>query len=400
MQFPNKLLCAFDIDIRRNANSIMGGATERCSRGQHSEVDLRCRTSAVTLWFRCRSARTQVNRLKKQFVSLSATAQRLAAERDGIDVLRFGADVEAGAGDAELAYLIEEQKKEFDARLERFRSEQGILRQRVATLQEALVGLAAQQRAIANQLSIVADELSRKKMLVDQGLTNHFEYTQIQRNQADLIGQAGSITSELASTRSQIVEAKEQIERGKTQRVEQAVSQLSETRASLADVEEQSFAAQAILSRTTVVSPTDGIVVSTVYNSPGSVIKPGEKLMEILPTSSQMIVEARLSPRDIDAIHVGQNARLRLSALNARLTPEVAGTVTDVSADRLVDEKTGAPYYRARLHITENLPSNVTADQLYPGMPVEAFISTGDRTFAEYLVRPILDSFQRAFVEE
>jgi multidrug efflux pump subunit AcrA (membrane-fusion protein) len=122
--------------------------------------------------------------------------------------------------------------------------------------------------------------------------------------------------------------------------------------------------------------------------------------MEILPTSSQMIVEARLSPRDIDSVHVGQNARLRLSALNARLTPEVAATVINVSADRLIDESTHEPYYRARLHITETLPANVTVEQLYPGMPVEAFISTGDRTFAEYLVRPVLDSFQRAFVED
>ncbi|MER9441510.1 HlyD family efflux transporter periplasmic adaptor subunit [Mesorhizobium sp. M0340] len=175
---------------------------------------------------------------------------------------------------------------------------------------------------------------------------------------------------------------------------------MSQTRTSLADVEEQALAAEAILARTVVKAPSDGIVVSTVYNSPGSVISPGEKLMEILPTSSQVIVEAQLSPRDIDAVHVGQSARLRLSALNARLTPEIAATVTEVSADKLIDETTHQPYYRAKLHIAESLPANVTAEQLYPGMPVETFISTGDRTFAEYLARPILDSFQRAFVEE
>ncbi|MGX5800449.1 HlyD family type I secretion periplasmic adaptor subunit [Bradyrhizobium sp. Arg314] len=346
------------------------------------------------------TARTRVNRLKKQFVSLSATAQRLAAERDGLETLHFDAIVETGAGDAELAHLIDEQKKEFEARLARFRSEQDILHQRGATLTESLAGLTAQMQAIDNQLLIVADELKRKKTLVEQGLTNHFEYTQIQRNQADLTGQAGAIASELASTRSQIVEANEQIERGKSQRVEQAVSQLSETRTSLADVEEQSLAAEAILSRTVVRAPADGVVVSNVYNSPGSVISPGEKLMEILPTSSQVIVEAQLSPRDIDVVHVGQSARLRLSALNARLTPEIAATVAEVSADKLVDETTHQPYYRAKLRIAENLPANVTAEQLYPGMPVETFISTGNRTFAEYLMRPILDSFQRAFVEE
>ncbi|PBB89099.1 hypothetical protein CK215_29530 [Mesorhizobium sp. WSM3864] len=155
------------------------------------------------------TARTQVNRLKKQFVSLAATAQRLAAERDGLETLRFDTIVEAGASDAELAHLIDEQKKEFEARFARFRSEQDILHQRVATLTESLAGLTAQMHAIENQLLIVADELKRKKTLVEQGLTNHFEYTQTQRNQADLTGQAGAIASELASTRSQIVEANE-----------------------------------------------------------------------------------------------------------------------------------------------------------------------------------------------
>lgn len=144
----------------------------------------------------------------------------------------------------------------------------------------------------------------------------------------------------------------------------------------------------------------DGIVVSAVYNAPGSVISPGEKLIEILPTISRLLVEARLHPRDIDAVRPGQAARLRFSALNARLTPEVAATVVEVSADRLLDQKTGEPYYRAKLHITDDLPKEVDADQIYPGMPVEAFITTGERTFFEYLAKPVADSFSRAFVEE
>jgi HlyD family type I secretion membrane fusion protein len=346
------------------------------------------------------AARTQLNRLRKQSISFLAMAERLAAERDGIDVLALPAELEINADALGLAHMIEEQRKEFAARLARFRSEQDILHQRVATLEETLIGMAAQKQAIESQLLIVRDELERKKSLVDKGLTNHFEYTQIQRNQADLIGQAGTIASELASSKSQIIEAKEQIERLKTQRVEQAVTQLTEVRASLADVEEQLLAAEAVLRRTIVQSPTDGIVVSAVYNSPGSVVSPGEKLIEILPTGSQVIVEARLSPTDIDSVHVGQSARLRLSALNARLTPEIEATVSHVSADRLVDESTKEPYYRARLRISDALPSSVTLDQLYPGMPVDAFINTGERTFAEYLVRPLLDSFNRAFVEE
>jgi HlyD family type I secretion membrane fusion protein len=210
----------------------------------------------------------------------------------------------------------------------------------------------------------------------------------------------GAIESQLASTQSQILEAKEQIERNETQRVEQAVTQLSEIRVSLADVEEQVVAAEAVLLRTVVRSPADGIVVSVSYGTAGAVVAPGEKVIEILPTAPRLIVEARLQPSDIDSVYAGQKARLRLTALNARRTPDVPATVINVSADRLIDEGTQQPYYRAKLQIADDLPKPVKAEQLYPGMPVEVFISTGERTFLDYLARPILDSFQKAFVEE
>ncbi|MET0445239.1 MAG: HlyD family type I secretion periplasmic adaptor subunit [Pseudorhodoplanes sp.] len=346
------------------------------------------------------SAKTQVNRLRKQAISLSATAERLAVERDDMPELRFSAALTEKADAGGMPDVLAEQVKEFDARLNRFKSEQDILNQRVSTLNESLSGLKAQKQALEKQLNIVEDDLVRKQALLNQGLTSHFEFTQMQRNQAELIGQASTIESDLASTRSQIIEAREQVERLRTQRVEQAVSQMAETRASLTDIDEQLEAAEAVLTRVSIRAPTDGIVVSALYNHEGSVISPGEKLMEILPTTTRSIVEARLAPTDIDAVRVGQDARLRLVALKARLTPEVSATVTGVSADRLIDQATQQPYFRARLQITDQLPEGVTVSQLYPGMPVEAFISTGERTFAEYLMRPIIDSFQRAFTEE
>jgi HlyD family type I secretion membrane fusion protein len=208
------------------------------------------------------------------------------------------------------------------------------------------------------------------------------------------------VESEIASAAVQVVEAHQQIERLATQRVEQAVTRLNEIRTELADFEEQMLAAQAVLDRTVIRAPVDGIVVSSVYNSRGSVIGPGERVMEILPTTQDLIVDARLQPQDIDAIQIGQPARLRLSALNARLTPEVEGEVLQISADRLIDEVTGVPYYRAKIRITDELPPEVSREQLYPGMPVETFIATGERTLVEYLVRPVLDAFSLAFREE
>jgi HlyD family secretion protein len=142
------------------------------------------------------------------------------------------------------------------------------------------------------------------------------------------------------------------------------------------------------------------VVIKLSKNTVGSVIRPGETVVEILPTSSDLIIEARVPPQDIDVVRPGQNANVRFVALNTRTTPEVPAEVIYISADRLVDADTRAPYYLARLQLIGELPEPLTRDQIYPGMPVDAFIGTGERTFFEYLARPIMDSFNKAFREQ
>lgn len=345
------------------------------------------------------AAEADLNRLTRQSIALRASAARLEAERDGSDRLAPIIDAAPAPFQSDFDNLVREQQKEFDARLARFRSEQSILAQRVAMHHESALGLDAQKLAIQQQADIVKKELGIKASLLDKGLTNRSEYSQLLRSEADLVGQAGALEADLAATKTQIVEAQAQVERATTQRVEEALTKLDEVRTKLADIGEQITAAEAVLGRTTIKAPAAGIVVSSTYNSKGSVIAPGQKIMEILPTASGLIVDAKLRPKDVDLVRVGQPAKLRLSALNARLTPEVPATVTQISADRLIDETTHEAYFRARLKITDTLPQGVKAGQLYPGTPVEAFISTGDRTFFEYLARPMLDSFARAFTE-
>ncbi|TJW41888.1 MAG: HlyD family type I secretion periplasmic adaptor subunit [Mesorhizobium sp.] len=345
------------------------------------------------------AAQADLNRLTRQSIALKASAVRLEAERDGLDKLAPITAAAPAPFQLDFQNLIREQQKEFDARLARFRSEQSILAQRVAMHRESVKGLNAQKLAIEQQAEVVKKELGIKTSLLDRGLTNRTEYSQLLRSEADLVGQAGALEANLAAANTQIVEAQAQIERATTQRVEEALTKLEEVRTNLADIEEQMRAADAVLRRTTIKAPAAGIVVSSTYNSMGSVIAPGEKIMEILPTASGLIVDARLRPKDLDQVRVGQPAKLRLSALNTRLTPEVSATVTQISADRLVDQATHEPYFRAKLKIADALPPGVKAEQLYPGTPVEAFINTGERTFFEYLARPMLDSFARAFTE-
>ncbi|MBN9548415.1 MAG: HlyD family type I secretion periplasmic adaptor subunit [Alphaproteobacteria bacterium] len=340
-----------------------------------------------------------LNRLTRQWMALKANAARLEAERDGLDRLAPIAEPTPAPFQQEFQDLMREQQKEFDARLARFRSEQSILAQRVAMHRESVKGLNARKAAIEQQAEVVKKELGIKTDLLDRGLTDRTEYSQLLRSEADLVGQAGALEADLASANTQIVEAEAQTERATTQRVEEALTRLDDVRTNLADIEERMRAARAVLKRTTITAPAAGIVVSSTYNSQGSVVAPGEKIMEILPTSSGLVVDARLRPKDIDAVHVGQPARLRLSALDTRLTPEVPATVSEISADRLIDEATREPYFRARLKIGDALPPGVKREQLYPGTPVDAFIGTGDRTFLEYLARPMMDSFARAFRE-
>jgi HlyD family type I secretion membrane fusion protein len=342
---------------------------------------------------------SQLDRLLKLEVALKARSARLAAERDGKVTLVFPQDLVALADMASLNSVVDEQQGEFAARLNRHRNELSILGERVSQLQESVTGLDARKTASDEQLKIVKSETQRKLKLLEKGLTARDQYTQLLRSQADLLGQVASTEAQIASAKNQINEAREQIERAKSQRIEDALKELSDTSNRISDGAEQIKAARSVLERTIIKSPADGIIVSLSVNGTGIVLRPGDKVLEILPTTSDLVIEAQVDPRSIDTVKVGQQARLRFVALNATTTPEVSASVTYISADRLVDPATNQPYYLARLRITDNLPEEISRDQIYPGMPVETYISTGDRTFAEYLVKPIIDSFSRSFRE-
>ena len=340
------------------------------------------------------------NRLTKQRLALLARKARLEAERDGDDGLTLDPDLLATAAEEGVDDTVNEQVREFETRYERHRSERVIFAQRIATLGEQIAGLEAQVLAGEQQQEVIAAETVRKEDLVRKGLARQDELSDLLRAGAQLFGQIAQAQASIGAAKTQVVEAEEQVVRLATQRIEQAVTELAEVRTQLGDIEEQLNAADAVLGRVVVRAPTDGIVVSLAYRAPGSVVGPGEGMAELLPTTDDLVVEARLSPLDIDQVSLGQEASLRFSALNARITPEVDATIRYVSPDRLVDPATQEPYYTARLEITENLPPEVRPDQIYPGMPVETFIRTSERTFLEYLVKPITDSFSRAFTEE
>ncbi|MDY8109256.1 HlyD family type I secretion periplasmic adaptor subunit [Fulvimarina sp. 2208YS6-2-32] len=340
------------------------------------------------------------NRLQTQLVGLDAKAARLGVERDNGERLDFAPELVETAKAEGLGAILAEQRKEFDARLARHRQERFILKQRLAALHEQMQGLGAQKQAIQSQLSVIRDEAARKQQLLAQGLTNRTEYSALIRSEADLVGQLGQLESSLLASRMQAAEAREQIEKLDTKRIETALAELNAVRVERADRSEQLDEALDVLSRTVIRAPADGIVVRMAINAVGGVVEPAKPILELLPTVDELIVDAKILPQDIDALFVGQGARLRFSALNARRTPTVDAHVAYISADRLTDAQSEQPYYTARLGLDDALPANFDVDDIYPGMPVEVFISTEERTFVEYLVKPIEDSFERAFREE
>lgn len=346
------------------------------------------------------AAEADRDRFRKQVVALKARAARLMAERDGLTGVTFSQDLRQEAGSGAMMQILTEQDKEFTARLQRHRQEGVILRQRVAALNGQIDGLLSQETAIENQIRIVDNETQRKQALLAKGLTNRSEYTSLLRSQADLVGTLGQLKSSILGARTQIVEAEEQSSRLETQRVETAATQINDVRTEISNAEEQLKSARVVLERREVRAPSNGVIVSMAFNFKGAVVRPGEPVLELLPTERSFVVEARISPRDIDAVSVGKQANVRFVALNARTTPEVPAQVSFISADRLVDERSQQPYYLVRMNLAKNLPAGIRSDQIYPGMPVESYVGTGERTFLEYLLKPLDESLRRAFQEE
>ena len=343
-------------------------------------------------------ARAERNRLEKALLAYEARAARLRAERDG-SAIAIPEELTRRAQREGLTSTLDEERAEFVKRAARLEAEREILAQQTAAQREQIRGLEAQRRSAQAQIAVLNEEITAKRKLLRRKLTPRSEVLRLQRQREELRGRIGGYDAQTGQTQTAIAEAESRLSRLEAEAGERALSQLNETRRQIEDLREQIARAEEVLGRVTVRAPRDGVVVNLAKNTPGEVIRPGETLLTLLPRGSELIVEARLSPQDIDVVRLGQKANLRFSALDMRTTPEVAGEVSYVSADRLVDQATQESYYTVRLRIPEALPEGLPAERIFAGMPVEAYIATGERTFLEYLVKPITDSFARAFRE-
>ena len=222
----------------------------------------------------------------------------------------------------------------------------------------------------------------------------------LRRRAAEIEGSRSENLAGIARARQSIGEALLRIDELASTRVNQAVEELSAVQSELFDLRERLRAAEDVLARTEVRAPRDGRIVQLRIHTSGGVIGPGDPLMDIVPSQDLMVINARIDPTDIDIVHAGLAAEVRLTPFSARSLAPLKGRVTSVSADRLIDEITGAPYYHARIELTEDPAIALDGATPYPGMPAEVIVVTGTRTALDYLISPLETTFRRALREQ
>jgi HlyD family secretion protein len=345
-------------------------------------------------------AQASLQMVTKQLDELRARIARLTAERDGLSQPEFPPALMARSGEDNVRSLLASEPALFKARSEGRKSQKDLLQSRIAQLSQETSGLEAQVASKAKQLELIAGELVGVQDLYDKRLVPLARLTTLQRETARIEGERGQLIFSIAETKSKVGEAQLQIARIDQDFRTDVVKELGETLGKEAELVERGVAARDLLDRIEMRAPTSGVIHQLSAHTIGGVIRPGETIMEIVPDTDDLLVEAKLQPHDIDQVRPGQKAFVRFSAFNQRVTPQLSGTVSLVSADTSRDQQTNAPYFTVRIVLPDDERRRLGGLQLVSGMPAEVFMQTGSRTMMNYLLKPITEQMNRAFVEQ
>lgn len=338
--------------------------------------------------------------LEGQHMALAAQEARLQAERESLDALVFPAVLEAHRHRRDVAEILDREARIFESGRDALRGQVEVLGQRIAQLLAQIAALHAQITAGEEQLAFLDEEVADVGTLFAKGLERKPRLLALKRTHAFIKGQQGEYASRIAEAKATIAETEFQILNVVRDRVERAAIELGEVSMKRAQVEERLAEARVKLGRRQVVTPIDGTVLRLRYNTVGGVVEPAKEILEIVPDDDVLVAEARISPNDIDVVHVGLDARVVLSAYKRRNTPQLDGKVLQVSPDVILDEQSNEGYFVARIGIDGGELAKLEDVHLSPGMPVEVFIRTGERSTLDYLLQPVADSLRRAFRED
>ena len=329
---------------------------------------------------------------------LLARKARLEAERDGADTVTIPNELE-DRDNPDVAKAIASERKLFELRRAARLGQKDQLRQRIKQLQEEISGLAAQQDAKAKESELIEQELTGLRELWKKNLVPIDKITALERERVRLQGERGQLIAAAAQTKGKIAEVELQILQIDQDLSSEVAKELRETDGKIGEYVERKITAEDQLKRTDIRAPQDGTVFQSTANTVGGVIAAGDQIMLIVPETDNLMVEVKIQPKDIDQVKLGQAVMLRFSAFNQRTTPELNGAVVRIAADTNNDQRTGQNYYLVRIAMTDAELSRLGAVKLTPGMPVEAFLQTGERTLMSFLIKPLRDQFMRAFRE-
>jgi HlyD family secretion protein len=335
----------------------------------------------------------------KNLDAAMARGARLEAEQRGLDNIKFPQQLTDRADDPDVANVIASESKLFEVRVNGRTGQKAQLRERVRQLNEEIDGLSAQENAKSQEIALVQNELTGVRELYDKHLVQISRLTTLERDAARLSGERAQYIASKAQTRGKITETELQIIQIDKDMVSEVSKDLRETNDKIGELIERKVTAEDQLRRVEIRSPQDGVVEQSTVHTVGGVINAGDAIMLIVPQTDDLQVEAKVNPQDIDKLQVGQKTLLRLSAFNQRTTPELNGLVSRVSPDVTTDQRTGQTYYTIRVSMPPEEIVRLGDVKLIPGMPVEAFVQTGDRTVMSYLMKPLRDQLMRAFRE-
>ncbi|WP_230532362.1 HlyD family type I secretion periplasmic adaptor subunit [Microvirga roseola] len=338
--------------------------------------------------------------LVSQYRTLLVTRLRLEAEQANSERLNVPSELQGEARDASLALIIQTQRDLFRARRETHVSRKRVLAQRIEQLNEQIAGFEAQVASASRQLELIGEELEGKEVLRRKQIVTKPEILRLQRMQAEIDGKRGEYLAAIAQAKQQIGEADLELLSLDAERADQIATQLVQVRTELASVRERLSASEDVLKRTVITSPASGTVVSLQFKTEGGIVRQGEAILDIVPSEDALLIDARVSPTDIDVVHAGLSAQVHLSAFSSRGLPRIQGVVRSVSADRIVDEQTHQSYYLARIEVDRDELRRIDPHiELIAGMPAEALVVTSERTMFQYLLEPFLETFRRSFRE-
>jgi len=335
----------------------------------------------------------------KNLDGLWARAARLEAEQRGLDKITFPPMLLDRAADPDVKAVMLNESKLFEVRVTGRAGQKAQLRERIAQLNEEIAGLSAQEKAKDKEIGLVEQELSGVRDLYEKHLVQLSRLTTLERDAARLSGERAQYIASRAQAKGKITETELQIIQVDKDMVSDVSKDLRETNDKIGEFVERKVTAEDQLRRVDIRAPQDGMVLQSTVHTVGGVITAGDAIMLIVPQADDLQVEAKVNPQDIDKLQVGQKTLLRLSAFNQRTTPELNGVVTRVSPDVTTDQRTGQSYYTIRVSMPPAELARLGDVKLIPGMPVEAFVQTGERTLLSYLIKPLSDQLMRAFRE-